>query len=504
MAAASVAALMAGAASAQLSMQAHTDGTVDPGYVIANEVDFAALNLVPAGDGTVDLEIITQGTIPPGQNLFLTIEATNAVFSEGLDGSEFPVGSGTTGAVVDSGGAVGTSSVRYLVTTDAGAVGPDSGGTGADHIKINIPFNMSSCGDVTFAVTEFETEAVGTPIEGGTANLSVGGIATPLITCEDTYVASVVDDSITTTTPAFTGTPTVLSLASSFMMFLVPGGGNPDTGTVARLGEFRLDVDTTNHIDLIDGPASGTHVLGFDADVNFGDATDISTSQAVVSTGTLFATTATAPVANTSALAGGTAATLDSETGDLFVTISGTDPIPAQTVSVSDGSIDLDTTVNLLATDPFVAQDAEDLKLEGQIFGPFDWVSDNTKFVNTIFRITGFDGSADVPGQIIVENARNGAAFEGVFPFTVLATDVQGSEVRINSTDLTTIAGLFGTADISLVFSSNEDLDVDRLLAGPSTATVVPFGDGANDSGVGTTGSTTSLGSNVNDDRGNY
>lgn len=497
MVATSVAALIAGAASAQLLLEDTGGGTVALGDIIAEEVDFTAMNASGNGDGDVELEVVTQGTIPPGQNLFLTIDVTNGSFHTALDGSEF--NSGTTGAVVDTGGGVGASSVRYLITSNTGNDGSASG-NGADSVNLTLPINMDSCGDLTFSVSEFETESGGTDIEGGSANLTDStGAVEPLVTCEDVFVASVVDDSITTTTPAFTGTPSVLTLASSFADFAAVG---PDSAPTARLGEFRFDITSGGLIDLIGTLAIPAHVEGFTATVDFaGDDSEIVSSDAAATVGTMFAA---GPAASGAALTSTTAPTLTSETGDLTVTITNANPVEAQSVSVSAASLDLDTAVFLQATDPFVAADAEDLKLEGQIFGPFDWVSDSTKLVNTIFRVTGLDPTVDVPAQIVVANSRNGAAFNGVYPTTILGSSVQGSEIRLNSAALEAVAGQFGTADISLVFSSNEDLDVDRLLAGPSTAVVVPFGDGANQDGVGAAGSTTSPGTGVNDDTGNY
>ena len=495
LAAASVTALMAGAAHAQLRLEAGIGGTVDSGYVIAEEVDFAAMNLSGNGDGTVELEVITQGSIPPGQNLFLTITATNATFTTALNGAEFTAG--TTGAVVDAGGAAGGSSVRYLITTNGGLDAPTSG-NGADMVQLLLPFNMTGCGNVTFNVTEFQTEAVGTKIEGGVAALTTGATptVTPLITCEDVYQAAVYDDSLSPYS-----TPSVLSLVSSFAQFVANA---PDTIGTARLGVFELDVDTTAFIDLINTPAAPGHVLGFDANVNFANAAEIADAQAIATTGTMWASASIAPVGNSVALTGSTAATAAAEDGNLIVAVTGANPIPAQTVSVSGATIDLDTASFLQATDAFIAADAEDLKLEGQIFGPFDWASDNSKLVNSIFRVTGLSTTEDVPAQLVVENARYGSSFNGVYPFTVLGSSVQGSEVRFNSSSLTAIAGLFGTADISMIFSTNRDLDVDRLLAGPSTAVVVPFGDGANSDGVGTSGALTSPGTGVNDDTGVY
>lgn len=105
MGAASAAALIAGAANAQLQLElsdvaATAAGTINAtsGTVtVAEEVDFAALSDATTGSvGTVGLEVLTQGQIPPGQNIFLTIELTNAVFASALNGDE--VVSGDTGS----------------------------------------------------------------------------------------------------------------------------------------------------------------------------------------------------------------------------------------------------------------------------------------------------------------------------------------------------------------------------------------------------------------------
>ncbi len=496
MTAASVAALLTGAASAQLKLEATGAGpTIDPASVIAEEVDFTALNATAAGVGSVELEIVTQGTIPPGQNLFLTIEATNATFATGLNGAEFT--DGTTGAVVNTGGASGGSSVRYLITSNTGNDGSSSG-NGADRVQLLLPFNMTSCGDVTFSVTEFETESAGTDIEGGSASLTTSGggapfALEPLLTCEDAYQATLAVDADDTT----------LDFNTDFEQFVVAA---PDTATTAILGDFTLNVDTSIDIDLNGTAAAPAHILGFDADVDFADDTNIATGEAIPGVGALFTVAATATAANEVALSSTTAAASVADDGTFEIVISGAsgDPVSPQTVSVSDATLTLDdTTFSLLATDDFLAADVEDLKLNGQYFGPFDWVSDSTKLVNTIFRVTGFDGVDDIPAQFVVQNSRNGAAFNGVYPFTILASDVQGSEIRLNSAAIEAEAGLFGTADVSIVFSSSLDLDVDRLLAGPSNAVVVPFGDGANDSGLGTPYGSTAP-TTDNDDAGNF
>ena len=445
-----------------------------------------------ADDGEFGLNVLTQGVIPPGQNLFLTITVTNGTFTANLDGSEFGGfildAGGITGAVVNAGGTIGASSVRYLITTDS--VDLSTGDGSRDGVSLNLPIEVSTCGDVTFNVTEFQTESGGTPIEGGTAALTVGGVPTPAVTCDDAFQATLVVDVDNTT----------LDFTTAFTDFIVAA---PDTALTAVLGDFLLTVDPTVNIDMDGTAAAPVHVLGFGSNINFADDTNIVDGTAGPGAGALFTAGPTVTAGNTIALVGTTGATTVADDGTFSISVTGTGPVSAQTVSVSGAVLNLDTTVDLQGTDAFLAADVEDLKLNGVYFGPFDWVSDSTKLVNTIFRVTGLNGLSDIPAQVIVQNARNGAASNGVFPFTILASDVQGSEIRLNSTQLEAVTGPFGTADISLVFSTSLDLDVDRLLAGPSTAVVVPFGDGANDASSGPSTATTPP-TTTNDDDGNY
>jgi hypothetical protein len=483
-AAASAAALMAGAANAQLAIEQDSPAgaTITAPYSIAEEVDFPVAALAGDLDAGLGVAVLTQGVIPPGQNIFLTLNLTNATLTANLDGSEIDLG--ITGAVVDDGGAIGDSFVRYLITTDNSDL--STGDASRDGININLPIEMSSCGDVTVSVSEFATESGSTPIEGGTAALAV-----PAITCDEAFVTTLAPDVDTT----------VLDFTGGFTNFVVSA---PDTATTAVLGDYELTIDTAVNVDLQGTNADPAMVLGFESSVDFVDADGVDDGTAAPVVGTLFDAGPTLVSGNSVPLVGTPDATLASETGTFSISIDGVTPIAAQTVSVSGALIDLDdSTFSLQDTDPFNSADVEDLRLNGQYFGPFDWVSDGTKLVNTIFRVTGLDGVSDIPAQVIVANARNGAASEGVFPFTILASDVEGSEVRLNSDALEAIAGQFGTADISLVFSTDLDLDVDRLLAGPSQAVVVPFGDGANLDGVGGQSPTTPPSSD-NDDDGNY
>lgn len=486
--AASVAALIAGAANAQLALEqsdlnlSAVTPDIDAPIEVAEEIDFTALSDATTGDAaTFGLEVLTQGQIPPGQNIFLSISVTNGVFASDLDGDE--VVDGDTGSVVQTGGAAGDSSVQYLITTDADDNA--SNGGSRDAVGVNLPILMSSCGDVTFAVTQFQTEGAGTVIEGGAADLTDGaGDPVNAVECVDAFVATLAPDAAVST----------INFASGFLDFVGP------TGTTI-LGDFNLAIDATVFVDLGTTVADESMVDGFDVSIDFADASGIDDGTATATAGAIFADADVAPTGDSILLSSTTTATANPSTGTFDIDADGVDPMMAQAVTASGGTITLDDTY-LQASDDFTAQDVEDLVFNGSTFGPFDWVADTNGRVNSIFRVTGLDAiTTDIPGLLIVENSRND--LNGVFPFDVLMSSVEGSEIRYTSSSLEGIAGAFGTADITMVFGGVLDLDVDRLLSGPSTATVVPFGDGANDSGTDG-GDETTRATTENDDEGNF
>ena len=506
LAATSVAALIVGGANAQLAL-VQTDangGDISAPYVLAEEVDFALLNATGNTDGIgqFGLAVLTEGVIPPGQNIFLTIQVTNGTIAGNLNGSEFAdaaglADGGVTGAVVNSGGVVGATSVRYLITTDIGD-GSIAAFAGKDGVALTLPIRATGCGDVTFSVTEFATESGATPIEGGTASLTDGLTppkVIPAVTCKSAFAASLVP---------FAGGTLDQDADPIFSTF-------DSAATVDQLGTFNLALAATPIYRNLQGDAADyTDVTGFKADIDLESTAGILSGTAVPAVGALFDATALVS-GNDINLVGTVDATgavpvtgrfdLNLKTGTSAASVS------SQKVGVSDAVITLDTTLGYKETDAFVASDVSDLVYEGTTFGPFDWVSDSTKAVNSIFRVTGLPTDQDIPLQIIVENARNGSAFNGVYSTTILGSSVQGSEVRLNSAQLEAIAGKFGTADISMVFSAEDsvnelDLDVDRLNASPSSSVVTPFGDNSNSDSSADSLSSTAIG--VNDDNGNY
>lgn len=460
LAATSVAALLAGGANAAVDI-VHVGGSVPSGYKIANEVDFTALATANGDLGTYQLQVRTDGTIPPGQNLFLEIEVTNGKFTTALTGAEFT--SGTTGAVVDSGGQVNGSRVRYLITTDIIAVDPDAAGPKVDHIALTLPVDIIGCGSLSFAVTEFRTESGGTPIEGGAATQ-----LPPSVTCVSAFNATIAPDVDVTT----------LAFNNGFSTFVVTAS---DTADLALVGNAALTVDSTVKINMSGLSAAATQVLGFEASVDFQNGTNAGSVVAAPVAGTLFDDTA--PVVGNSAALVGVAPATANDTGTVSIDLSAvTGPVAAQVLTVSGAALNLNTALNLKATDAFSAADVQDLVLNGQIFGPFDWVNDLNGAVNNVFRMTNL-GALDVPVKLILTNSNTGV--NGTFPFTILASEIVNGEYRLNRQKIRAVVGSdFGTADVTIVLSTGNTVDIDRLMVtAANNAVVTSFGDGSNQDG---------------------
>lgn len=442
-------------------------------------MDIAAAGAAGALSNVFGFNVTTQGTVPPGQNIFLEVELANGVFSRNVVPAD-AVSGNLSGVVIDSGGQAGDSSVRFLLTT--ATPGPIS------TIPFDLPIRATGC-DVSVAVTEFETEVAGTPIEGGTASL-----AAPAVTCASAFSASLAPDAsltqlVSAATPAYSDFATAA----------------PDVADSAVLGNFAVTVNTGVQIALNDGAtppatvaASATQIDGYSLIATLENAAGIAT---IGNTGgNIFAAGSQnvtgSSVALSSAAVG---APTTPATATFTIGLNGTTPasVAAQNIGISAATLDL-AAANFLNDEAFASASVEPLTYDGQYFGPFDWVADANGLVNNIFRITGLPGS-DVGYQLIVENSSKGESFNGVFSGTLLGSNTTNGEARLNRTGLTSVAGEFGTADISMVFNTVADLDVDRLMASPMNAVVSSFGDGANSDGTGAANPTTPA-TTTNDD----
>ncbi|MEO0983330.1 MAG: hypothetical protein AAFX03_11840 [Pseudomonadota bacterium] len=515
LAASSVAALLAGGAHAQLGLI--QSDPVDPGvgtptvimpHIIPEELDIADATADGQLSGLFGLSITTNGTLPPGQNTNLVLTFTNATFTSSLSGGGNEIDTsggpttpgGATGAIVTSGGAAGASTVQYNLTTDSGdstvGAGVPVAATVDDSLNFVFPLTVSSCAPVTVEVTIFETDVAGvtSPIEGGTAEL-----AAPAITCLDAIQAELKFDADRTTLDATGTTATTpfdqfVSSAPTPASSAIPPDTAGASGT-ATLGVLRANLATGVVRDLSTVPPTAVAPADFEdftLVVEFEDADGIATASVVNSGGgDFFVAAPAAPSAVTEqvTVVGPGGAVTDLAPGFFTVEAAGGETIAMQNLDCVSASIDFVAATNLIDED-FAKCILEDLVWEGETFGFFDWFADSNGLVNSVLRITGLHPSVDVPGWIVVRNAQNGDAFNGVYPFAIPGASVTGAEFRMNSAFVTGIVGAFGTADIAIVFPGEIDLlnsafdpDIDRLIAGPSGITAVPFGDGANQDG---------------------
>ena len=136
------------------------------------------------------------------------------------------------------------------------------------------------------------------------------------------------------------------------------------------------------------------------------------------------------------------------------------------------------------------------LKVNGQVFGPFDWVGDTTLPVKSAFRITGLpsvDGHGNTienyEGVITLENSSKGSEYDGDYKFSIPASLVVNGEMNImpgRFKQLLEAGGApipanYGRTDVTFNwFVESVNVDMDRLLN--TNGTFSDFGDNGNDS----------------------
>ena len=136
------------------------------------------------------------------------------------------------------------------------------------------------------------------------------------------------------------------------------------------------------------------------------------------------------------------------------------------------------------------------LKVNGQVFGPFDWVGDTSVPVKSAFRVTGLpsvDGHGNTigayEGVITLENSSKGPAYDGDYKFSIPASAVVNGEINIMPGEMRTlleaggapIPALYGRTDVTWNwFVESLGVDMDRLLN--TNGTFSDFGDNGNDS----------------------
>ncbi|PHR93581.1 MAG: hypothetical protein COA69_02785 [Robiginitomaculum sp.] len=119
---------------------------------------------------------------------------------------------------------------------------------------------------------------------------------------------------------------------------------------------------------------------------------------------------------------------------------------------------------------------------EGTSAGPFDWNTE-TGSVNSVYRITGFDGLADVAFTIQLTNTKGdkNGTWTGVITPAMLTngelTVTSRTGFGLTGTSLAAIAG-YAKGDVTFAFEA-DGIDVDRLIS--SGGVVASFGSGLKD-----------------------
>lgn len=475
LAAASVAALMAGAASA-------IEVTVDVADTeIASEIDFdtdpgtAGIEGVTAnavGGAIVrTLDVSTVDPLGAGSNFLLTVNLTGPASFDALTTAAVG-GDEIDSAIVSAGGGDGTTSVTFLVTTNAP---PDLGNT----ITVDIPMRITGCGDVSANINL--TDDAGNPIEGGTASLQDGGgdiddgvsdgLAVNVFECVSAFGGTVAPESPPND---------LLALATNFSTFL-------GSGASTDLSDLALTVDTTVLVApggvLNDTMAAFGDVTDFDLDITFADATNFAAAPTTVqASGALFGATVNLTGANSPVfeLRGVPAA---AGAGVLTLNVAGgtTNPITPQQPVVSDAELGFDPASGLITNENIVVtgNGSDGIALEGANFGPFDWVPDASFTPITVFRGTGFD-PADVPPAVVtISNSSLGGAANGTFPLDLTGLISPGGQLVLTNVSLEgQIGAPYGIGDVTLTFFTSGTLDIDRLIS--TEGVVSAFGDDGN------------------------
>ncbi|MEO1420227.1 MAG: hypothetical protein AAFU66_04635, partial [Pseudomonadota bacterium] len=356
-----------------------------------------------------------------------------------------------------------------------------------DTLTANLPVTITGCDTpVTVTVTVLDSAGTGTVVPTTMLTTSaalgmgmIGDAVADLAECFDAFQPSITADNTNLGTATNAGQDSQLSLASNFMQFLVdamaPMAGlntsPPDTATLASLS--RVDIPAP-------APADGSTAVGdglFNGNAAndppvAADVTSVTFTLTLGSTAGLGTPTLTAgdlamatgvasmtdPTVFTFTAAGSGAFGQDSfiqiPTATMAATISAQQPtVTNAAIDLAAGFVDQSVTV--------VGSGSDDLQLQGQAAGPFDWVPDATFAVNTVFRGTGFGATAP-EAAVTISNSSLGV--NGQFPITLPAP--QNGQIILNAQLIQDAVGQpFGIGDVTITTFSGTAVDWDRLYA---------------------------------------
>ena len=461
----SVAALIAGGAASAQTLTLTADPAMAP-ILLAEESDFTGdiEGVLPTAS------VMTTTPLPIANGYLLTINLTGAAeFASTLDDAAIVPSPVASADVITS--TVDPQQAIFVINTSAADV---------MQIDLDLPVAITGCGgDVTIDVEL--TDAAGTPIEGGVASLTDGGMpaamppvapaALNLLECEDAYQVTLVSDVV-----ADDDEDTLLELDADFAEF-VDDGSASDTATTATLGDFEVAITPMTVRSDGAGAFVATDVADIESVAFSASFTDITNLSSVDTLGAN---------ADSIALSGTGADTADFDfappvvgTGTLTLTVSGGagDAVTPQQPAVIDDLVTFVAAAGLV-DEPFTgATSLDGLELEGANFGPFDWVGDTSTIAVTVFRGTGFTPGAEPDAVVTLTNSSTGN--NDTYPITVTATgDAGQGQIVVTNGDIEAVAGPYGIADVTLTFFTGDPLDIDRLIA--TDGVVSAFGDDGN------------------------
>jgi len=420
---------------------------------LAEEHDF---DDAPASGDLATITLSTNDFLPVADGYKLTITLTGDVGLNGFDPTSVQ-GTTTTeisGQIISLDGDDGDKTVTMLFDVDENTV---------DLLSFDLPVDVFSC-DSDVGVSINLTTGGNNPIEGGTAGLldSIGGDPTAAIECVNAFQVTIYQDD---DEDLGAGTQTLLSLASDFEAFLVNAD---DTTNTALIGNVEIDVDTSAVLGNLTTAVSATHLDDLTFDLVFEDETGF----VEVEVNNVDADDTDAPVyaaTNTLAAAG---------TLDITLEVEGDVEILPQQPEVQNAVVAFDGT-DLVASETVevVGFGLDSIDLEGESFGPYDWVGDASKGTKNVFRVTGLTGTPTA--VVTITNSSEDDDLNGTYPLdlsTVQTSDA--NELTIFAADIQGAVGeAFGRADVTFTFFSPDNIDVDRLLS--TSGVVSSFGNDA-------------------------
>jgi hypothetical protein len=428
LATASVAGLLAGAASALEVVPNVTGSPAGAPAILAAELDYAGGNVATVTDDELQFVFYpTGGTFPTG-NVVLRVEVTGAEFTAALDGSEVTTVSGTS--VISSGGSAGGSTVNFLLSD----VSTCTSGTPC---VVDLPLELTG-GNVTVSAG-LQTDA-GVPID----NTSLTTLETATLALVVPAFSAVIDPSITTTQA---------TLASLFTALTVDG----ILGDIT-VAPTQVDVDPTAGVNLVTVKSAldGTPV-------GVGDVDSID----VLVEGTMDAyDPASAPAGNFVIGAGPTTVDAAADTAEASIglgvlsTVTAT-PDGVTAIERSDYSASIVVSVTAgsdLTSGATFSGDLQPISREGTEV-TFPWTQTATQGeasgATSVFRI-GNLGASDT-GAVFAE-VRNASEAGFTNPGIVqLAPSIDGNgEFVINSAGLEAAVGNYGRGDVNFIVEAND------------------------------------------------